>query len=135
MEINIKNYAPNIKNFNNKPYIFDIIRKKYIRFTKEEWVRQCVLEFFINKNGYSKNLVRTEYTLANNKRIDIVFFDRNMEVDVLIECKSPECRLSLYSLEQLQQYNNIVKAKKILLTNGIETFFWERNECGEYVLL
>ena len=43
LQLDFPNYKFKIKNNGNGDYIFDEIRKKYIKLTKEEWVRQnCV---------------------------------------------------------------------------------------------
>ena len=45
------NYEFRIKNRHNKKYIFDLIRKKFILLTPEEWVRQHVIKFlYIEKD-------------------------------------------------------------------------------------
>ena len=57
------NFPPihaNIKQINNKTYVFDIIRKKDLILTPEEWVRQHIIHFLISHKNYSKGLITTE---------------------------------------------------------------------------
>ena len=74
----------------NKTYIFDEIRKKFIILTPEEWVRQNVLKFLINKNIPINHISIEKKIIINkiNKRFYLVVFERNGSVLLLVECKS-----------------------------------------------
>ena len=106
-----------------KPYIFDIIRKKNILLTPEEWVRQHFLHYLIDGLGYPKPLINVEQGLRYHsllKRSDIIVFDRNASPLVLIECKAPAQRLNQKVMEQAMMYNKTILAPYIIVTNGIE---------------
>lgn len=69
----------NIKESAGKTVIFDVIRKKYIVLTPEEWVRQHFVHYLINHLGYAKGLIGVEQGMKYNsllKRTDIIVFDR-----------------------------------------------------------
>ena len=77
-KLKFKNYNLKIKNKENKQYVFDEIRKKYILLTPEEWVRQNCVQFLINEKKYPKSLISIEKKLSINsltKRYDIVVFN------------------------------------------------------------
>ncbi len=77
LNLNFPNYTFKIKNKENGDYIFDEIRKKYVKLTKEEWVRQNCVKFLINEKNFSNVLINIEKTLKVNnlsKRYDIVVF-------------------------------------------------------------
>ena len=59
LKLNFPNFEFKLKNRDNKTYIFDIIRKKFILLTPEEWVRQHVVSYLIN-HGVSKNHIGVE---------------------------------------------------------------------------
>ena len=42
---------------NGKRMIFDILRKKSIQVTPEEWVRQHFVHFLINEKSYPRSLM------------------------------------------------------------------------------
>jgi len=72
----------------NKKYIFDIIRKKYVLLTPEEWVRQNFIRYLLEEKGYIQSLVRVEMFFKLNrlsKRADIALFDRNGKPKILVE--------------------------------------------------
>lgn len=114
-----------IKNGLQNKYIFDIIRKKYIVLTPEEWVRQHFVHFLINYKHYPKNLMRTENGLKvynTVKRSDIVIYNRNAEAVALVECKAPEVKLCQSTFDQIARYNIHFNASILMVTNGIDTY-------------
>jgi hypothetical protein len=113
----------NIKESAGKTVIFDIIRKKYLVLTPEEWVRQHFVNYLINHLGYSKALIGIEKGMKYNtllKRTDIIVYDRAGEPLVLVECKEPEHRLNQKVMEQAMMYNKILKAPYVIVSNGID---------------
>ena len=116
-------YDFNIKESAGKNVIFDIIRRKYIVLTPEEWVRQHFVNYLINYLGYSRALIAVEQGLKYNsllKRTDIVVYDRSGAPLVLVECKKPANRLNQKVMEQAMMYNKTLKAPYIIISNGIE---------------
>ena len=102
--------------------VFDIIRKKYIMLTPEEWVRQHFVHFLITRLNYPKSLIRVESGHSYNallKRSDIITYDRTGKAFLLTECKSASEKLNESALYQVATYNHSVNAQYIALTNGI----------------
>ncbi|MDP5120322.1 MAG: type I restriction enzyme HsdR N-terminal domain-containing protein, partial [Spirosomaceae bacterium] len=86
-----------------KSVIFDIIRKKNIVLTPEEWVRQHVIHLLIANYGYSRGLFQVEKGTSYNslqKRTDIVVYNREGSPHLLVECKAPEIKINQYVVEQ-----------------------------------
>tara|TARA_B100000927_G_scaffold13270_1_gene10494 strand:- start:186 stop:629 length:444 start_codon:yes stop_codon:yes gene_type:complete len=113
-----------------KKQIFDPVRKKYVYLTKEEWVRQNIIQFLIIEKFYPVSLIRVEFNLKFNtlsKRADIVCFDKNGSVMLLVECKSPEIQLNQNVFDQIAIYNLSFKSKFLLVTNGLNYFCCEMN--------
>lgn len=113
----------NIKESAGKTVIFDVIRKKYIVLTPEEWVRQHFVHYLINHLGYAKGLIGVEQGMKYNsllKRTDIIVFDRAGAPLVLVECKEPAHRLNQKVMEQAMMYNKTIKAPYIIVSNGID---------------
>ncbi len=113
-----------------KKQIFDPVRKKYVYLTKEEWVRQNIIQFLIKEKFYPVSLIRVEFNLKFNtlsKRADIVCFDKNGSVMLLVECKSPEIQLNQNVFDQIAIYNLSFKSKFLLVTNGLNYFCCEMN--------
>lgn len=121
-ELVFPTFKYNVRNENGKVVIFDIIRKKYIILTPEEWVRQHLIHYFINQLKYPKSLISVEDGLKVNKmhkRSDIIIYNRHGKVFMVVECKSAKIKLKQNSMIQLSTYNLKYNAQFIALTNGL----------------
>ena len=124
--LNFPSYSFRLKNSENKISIFDEIRKKFIILTPEEWVRQHVVQFLIQEKNYPKSHINVEKLVKVNnisKRYDIVVFEPNGAIFILIECKAPEIKISQETFDQIAQYNLNLKAKYLMVTNGLNHYF------------
>lgn len=111
----------NLKNEEGKTFVLDIIRKKYVLLTPEEWVRQHFIHYLIDVMKYPKSLFKVEGGLHYNKlqkRTDIVIRDRNAKPWMLVECKAPMIKISKAAFNQAALYNLTVGAKYVVVTNG-----------------
>ena len=108
----------------DKKYIYDIIRKKYILLTDEEKVRQLTIRFLIDELEIPKSQISTEKEFkiesGLKKRFDIIVFNRNGKVAILIECKSSKIKINTKVIDQILIYNKKLKAKYLMVTNGIK---------------
>lgn len=123
--LNLPPFEYKIREIDGKAAIFDILRKKYIVLTPEEWVRQHFVHFLIKHYQYPKSLIKVESGLKYNqlqKRSDIVVYDRTGNVFLLIECKSCDISISQKTFEQVAHYNVSLKARYIAVTNGMNHF-------------
>lgn len=133
-KLNLPEIDAKLKKEVGKVWIFDMIRKKYVVLTPEEWVRQHFIHFLIHELKYPKTLFRIESSLSYNKlqkRSDILIFDRVGKPWMLIECKSADIRLSQNAFNQVAVYNMTVNAKYIAVTNGRMHFCCEAAKDGE----
>jgi hypothetical protein len=120
-----------VKKIEGKPYIFDIIRRKYIFITPEEWVRQHLIHWLIEVHQYPKSLFRIESGLQYNnltKRTDVVVYQRDGQPFLLIECKAPQIELTQTTLDQALRYNATLKAPFVLISNGLQNFIFKKKE-------
>ena len=116
------------KQESNKIYILDLVRKKYLLLTPEEWVRQHMLNYLIHHLSYPKGLFRLEKKIngvARYYRPDIVLCDRLGVAKMIIECKAPHLTLTNETLGQIMQYNRQLSVDFLILTNGITHFCWQ----------
>ena len=137
--LNFPNYSFRFKNSENKVSIFDEIRKKFILLTPEEWVRQHVVQFLLQDKKYPKSYINVEKLIKINdlsKRYDVVVFQPNGEIFLLIECKAPEVPISQQTFDQIARYNLVLKAKYLMVTNGLNHYFCQMDfENEKYVFL
>ena len=108
--------------------IFDIIRKKWILLTPEEWVRQHVIHFLLSQK-YSKNFMQIEsehHFQERKKRTDILIFDRNGNPFLVVECKAAHISLSSTVFSQVAVYNYCINAPFVMITNGMQLGIFEK---------
>jgi hypothetical protein len=130
INLNLPSYSFQIKNRENKLYIFDKIRKKNIVLTPEEWVRQNFVEFLITEKKYPKSLIAIEKQLEVNKlikRTDILIFKKNGLPNIIVECKSFKVNISQKTFDQIAIYNLKLNAKYLIVTNGLQHFYCKMN--------
>ena len=126
--LNFKSYQLKIKNNENKQYVFDEIRKKNVLLTPEEWVRQNCIQFLIHEKKYPKSLISVEKKISINsltKRYDIVVFNSDGKIILLVECKSTKVKISQNTIDQISRYNLAFKSKYLMITNGLRHYFCE----------
>jgi hypothetical protein len=133
-KLNLPDFNLTIRKEDGKVWIFDIIRKKYIVLTPEEWVRQHFIHYLINHLKYPKTLFRIEGSLTYNKlqkRSDIVIHDREGRPWMLVECKAPNIKLTQKAFNQVAVYNMTVGARFVAVTNGMVQYCFEPSSKGE----
>jgi Type I restriction enzyme R protein N terminus (HSDR_N) len=124
--LDFPSYSFRFKNSENKVSIFDPIRKKFIILTPEEWVRQHVVEYLIQEKKYPKSYINVEKLLKINdlkKRYDIVVFNPDGSIFLLVECKAPEIKIAQTTFDQIARYNMVLKSEFLMLTNGLNHYF------------
>lgn len=105
--------------------VLDIVRKKFVSLTPEEWVRQHFVNWLINFKGYPVSLISNEKEIKLNdtkKRFDTVVFGRTCEPLVIIEFKAPGIEISQSTFDQIVRYNMQLKAKYLIVSNGINHY-------------
>ncbi|AXG74591.1 restriction endonuclease subunit R [Flavobacterium arcticum] len=138
-KLNFPDYTFRFKNSENKVAIFDEIRKKFIVLTPEEWVRQHVVRLLLENRQYPKSYVNVEKVIKINgltKRYDVVVFQPNGEIFLLIECKAPNVAISQNTFDQIARYNMVAKAQYMMVTNGLNHYFCQMDyEQEKYIFL
>jgi len=130
-ELNLPKYEYKIKPEANGDYILDEIRKKYVKYTPEEQVRQNFIKFLIEEKNYPKSLFAVEYKIEINKntmRCDIVVFNKNFNPNIIIECKAPNIKISKEAFNQVINYYYVLKPDYIIVTNGLTHYYVEFNK-------
>lgn len=115
-----------VKTNENKQLIFDIIRKKYVVLTPEEWVRQHVIHFLVNEKGFPPSLIAVEKEIKlfkRTKRFDILVFNNKGLPYLIVECKAPSIKLNQDAFDQIARYNYTIKAEYLMVTNGRNHYY------------
>jgi len=125
-KLDFPTYTFRFKNSENKPYIFDDIRKKFVVLQPEEWVRQHCVQYLINKKKYPKSLINVEKELKINnlkKRYDIVVFNTDGSIHLIVECKAPKITINQSTFDQIARYNLALNATYLMVTNGLNHYY------------
>jgi len=135
LQLPLLDYKINTKVIDNKPRVFDPVRKKWFVLTPEEHVRQLLLHHLIFVLQYPVALIAVEKGLlvgTRRKRFDIVVYNRLTHRPwMLVECKSPEVPLSAATLQQLLDYHNKLQCAYWLLSNGHQHFCADARDTGK----
>jgi len=138
-QLNLPTYKFRIKSTKNKYVIFDIIRKKYVSLTPEEWVRQHIIHYLIEEKKYPLSLIGIEKKLTINKltkRTDILVFNTEGLPHIIVECKAPSVNINQNAFDQIARYNLKLNANYLIVTNGINHYYCKMDfEKEEYVFL
>lgn len=114
----------------NQSEIWDVLRKKNVKLTPEEWVRQNFIHYLINHLNYPLGLLSSEYTVDYNgmkKRADIVCFNKELKPVLIVECKAPEIGLTDDTFRQIAKYAATLKSRFLILTNGLNHYCVQLN--------
>jgi hypothetical protein len=123
--LNLPRHDLSISTEGQYTYIFDIIRKKRLVLTPEEWVRQNFVHYLIEDLHYPPSLMMTENGLKlfnTQKRSDIVVYDRNGAPLVVVECKAADVKITQETFNQVARYNITWKAPFVMVTNGLNHY-------------
>ena len=124
-ELNLPKYGIKIKNDKGHQSIFDVLRRKYVALTPEEWVRQHFVHFLIEHKGYPKALMANEIQLAiGNKKLrcDSVLYDRTLKPRMIIEYKTPTVSITQKVFDQITIYNMLLHVDYLVVSNGIKHY-------------
>ena len=108
-----------------KQVVFDVLRKKYVTLTPEEWVRQNFIHYLLEHKNYPKGLLANEIQLelnGTNKRCDSVLFNKNLKAILIIEYKAPHIEITSAVFDQIVRYNMVLHVKYLTVSNGIRHF-------------
>lgn len=126
MDLNLPRYEVKVRatGYNEKE-IFDVFRRKFVKLTPEEWVRQHFLHFLCDEKDYPRGLISVEkqlMVLGRSKRFDAVVFKKEGNPAVLIEFKAPSVKLSQNVVEQVSSYNFVIHADFLMVSNGMNHY-------------
>ena len=139
MELNLPVTELRIEKQNGKAFVFDRLRKQFVRLTPEEYVRQQFVSFLIEHKGYPSGRIANEIgiVLGNvRKRCDTVVYDNYLQPLMIIEYKSPSIAISQKTFDQIARYNFTLQVPWLIVSNGIQHFCCRTDkEKKEYVFV
>ena len=138
-KLNFPEYSFRFKSSENKTLVFDDIRKKFVVLAPEEWVRLHVVQFLIQTKNYPRSLINVEKQLKLNqttKRYDIVVFNNDGSIYLIVECKAPSIPITQLTFDQIARYNLALQSKYLMVTNGLHHYYCQMDfEKERYIFL
>lgn len=123
IELNLPKCRLRLEQREGKPYVYDDLRRKFVRLTPEEWVRQHFVRYLIDDLGYPQPLMQNEVALRLGetvKRCDTLLYDKALRPQMILEYKAPHVTLTETVLQQIVRYNYILRVPYLVLSNGQE---------------
>ena len=125
ISLNLPSYQIKISGSAEKPTIWDILRRRFVALTPEEWVRQHFVHYLIEHLGYPTALMANETRLSiggKQLRADTVVYDHSLHPRVIIEYKAPTVRLSQKVFDQISTYNMLMHVDYLMVSNGLQHY-------------
>lgn len=122
-QLNLPTYDLRLRRTGNRDMIFDVLRRKYVALTPEEWVRQHFVHFLIEHKGYPTALLANEIELrigGKHLRADTLLYNKELRPHMLIEYKSPTIALTQKVFDQISAYNLLLHADYLIVSNGMQ---------------
>ncbi len=139
LQLNLPQYNFRIKKENEKYFIFDSQRKRFVSLTPEEWVRQHFIRFLIEAKNFPAAYLAVEKQLNLNgmkKRCDAILYDNKAMPVMIIEFKAPNVAISQETFDQVAVYNAKLKVDYFIISNGLEHYCCKVNtENSKYEFL
>jgi predicted type IV restriction endonuclease len=125
LSLNLPAFDTKIATREGKNVIFDVIRKRYVALTPEEWVRQHFVNYLIAHKGFPQTLMANEVHLNLNgtkKRCDTVLYKRDLSARMIVEYKAPHIEITQQVFDQITRYNMVLKVDYLIVSNGIQHY-------------
>lgn len=101
--------------------VLDVLRRKYVVITPEEWVRQHFVHFLIGHLGYPTALLQNEVELRCGEkklRCDSLLYGTDARPRMIIEYKAPHIAITQKVFDQISAYNLLLHVDYLIVSNG-----------------
>jgi hypothetical protein len=119
-------FEANIKKQNGMVQILDVLRRKFVALTPEEWVRQHFVHFLLEHKGYSPTLMANEVAVKLNgmsRRCDtVVYGQTGLKPLMIVEYKRPDVEITQKVFNQISRYNIVLEVEYLVVSNGMKHY-------------
>jgi hypothetical protein len=129
LKIEYPSFQFRFKEQEGKEFVFDEIRKRWVRLTPEEWVRQNFIQYLLQTKKYPASIIAVEKEIKLGdlkKRCDIVVYKSHLPW-MIIECKEQNELLNDSVLNQTLRYNITLQVQILVITNGSNSYAFSIN--------
>lgn len=120
--LNLPSFDIKLQGSREHPRILDVLRRRYVALTPEEWVRQSFIHYLIEHMDYPQTLLANEVALRvgdKQLRADSVLYDRDLRPKMIIEYKAPTVAITQHVFEQIATYNILLHVDYLMVSNGL----------------
>ncbi|MBO5381879.1 MAG: type I restriction enzyme HsdR N-terminal domain-containing protein [Bacteroides sp.] len=139
LSLNLPEFETKISLNKGKYVIWDVLRRKNVALTPEEWVRQHFIHYLIHHKGYPQSLMANEVQVSLNstkKRCDTVLYRRDLTARMIIEYKAPDVEITQNVFDQITRYNMVLRADYLIVSNGLQHYCCKLDyQTNSYVFL
>lgn len=124
-QLNLPQYDIRIMEQNGRHTILDVLRRKYVALTPEEWVRQHFVHYLMEHKGYPQALLANEIELRSGSkrlRCDSVLYDSSLRPRMIIEYKAPTVAIQQKVFDQISVYNMLLHVDYLVVSNGLNHY-------------
>ncbi|MCI6550445.1 MAG: type I restriction enzyme HsdR N-terminal domain-containing protein [Prevotella sp.] len=135
--LNLPEFKIKLAGTKDRPLVLDVLRRRYVKLTPEEWVRQHFVHFLIEHKGYPEALLANEISLKIGEkalRADSVLFGRDLKPRMIIEYKAPSIPISQKVFDQIFTYNLILHVDYLVVSNGLEHYCCKMDHANQKYL-
>ena len=125
IRLNLPTFDIKVSGTRQQPKILDVLRRKYVALTPEEWVRQHFVHYLIEHKGYPASLLANEIQLKCGDKVlraDSVLYSRELRPRMIIEYKAPEVAITQQVFQQIAAYNSVLRAPYLVVSNGVHHY-------------
>ena len=134
IKLNLPTYDIKLSGSKERPQIWDTLRRKYVKLTPEEWVRQHFVHYLVEQKGYPAALLANEIQLKVGEktlRADSVLYTRQLRPQMIIEYKAPHIAITQKVFDQISVYNMLLHVDYLVVSNGIDHYICKMDYEGK----
>lgn len=124
--LNLPPFEANIKRMDGMVKILDVLRRKFVALTPEEWVRQHFVHYLMEQKGYPATLMANEVAVTLNgmsRRCDTVVYQQaGLRPRMIVEYKRPDVEITQRVFEQICRYNMVLEVEWLVVSNGLKHY-------------
>ena len=123
--LNLPSYPIKVRKAGHRDYVLDVLRRKYVALTPEEWVRQHFIHYLIKQKHYPAALLANEVKLQVGDKVlraDSVLYSTSLQPRMIIEYKAPQIQITQKTFDQICVYNLLLHADYLVVSNGLQHY-------------
>ena len=125
-QLNLPDFEFKTRTENGQLQIFDLVRRRYVALTPEEWVRQHFIHYLTENKNVPISHITVEKSIRVShlaKRVDIIVFKGGLKPLLVVECKAPSVEITEEVFHQVLRYNMSLRVDFLVLTNGLQHIY------------